>query len=425
MSKKIALIVICTILAAALCSCYDAKEIDDIAHVLAIGVDKGVSDKWRLTLQFANMKGSSSGEQMGTSSGGDGGSQDGYTYVTVDAPSFFTGLDILNTSVPRRLVFTHAGFIVVSEEFARDGLLGEYIAPIRRFSEIRGSVHVVVTKGSALDFIKANKPVIGTTLSKAINTSAREPENTGFFPHVTLDDFYEALLSTYRQPILAMGAVNRFENFDEKGPKWNNEYNPGGQYFAGQTPRYGENNIEYWGTALFDKDKMVGELNGSETRALMMIRGEFVRGFFTIQDPKEPELIIALDIRQDKRPRVKISFDGDIPVVDLTLYLKGDILSVQSRLHYEKDPLLSLLEEKFKDDVKEHVNQLINKCKSLGIDVFKFGNVVTRQFLTIDALEEYNWNEHFKDVRFTTNVEFLIKRTGTQRKSYPIANPEE
>ncbi|HCS74995.1 MAG TPA: Ger(x)C family spore germination protein, partial [Clostridiales bacterium] len=76
-------------------------------------------------------------------------------------------------------------------------------------------------------------------------------------------------------------------------------------------------------------------------------------------------------------------------------------------------------------DVKEHVNQLINKCKSLGIDVFKFGNVVTRQFLTIDALEEYNWNEHFKDVRFTTNVEFLIKRTGTQRKSYPIANPEE
>lgn len=428
MGKKLALIVVCTILVATLSSCYDAREIDHVVHVLVIGVDKGVSDKWRLTLQFNNMKSGQSGYQQQASGGGDdgdGGSQDGYTYVTVDSPSFFTGLDMLNATVPRRLVFTHAGLIIISEELAKDGLLEEYIAPISRFREIRGSAHMVVTKGNALDFIKANAPSIGTTLFKEFQTAITESENTGFFPHTTLSEFYEALLSTQHQPIMTMGAVNQFENFQEQGPKWDNEFKLGGEYLPGQLPRYGQNKIEYWGTALFNQDKMVGELNGSESRALLMIRGEFERGFFTVQDPKKSELIIPLDIKQAKKPKVTVSFDEDIPMVELTLYLEGDLLAIQSRLHYEKDPLLSLLEDTFTEEVENRVNQLINKCKNLNIDVFRFGDVAVRQFRTIDAWEEYNWNKKFKDIKVTTKVEFTIKKTGTRIKSYPMDNPEE
>lgn len=426
MNKKIALIVICSLLMILLTGCFDAREIDDVAHVLVIGVDKGISDKWRLTLQFANMKSSPGGNQdMGNGGNDDdGGSQEGYTYVTVDAPSFFTGLDILNTSVPRRLVFTHAGLIVLSEELARDALLGEYIAPIRRFSEIRGSAHMIVTKGSALDFIRANKPFIGTTLSKAFQTAAREPENTGLFPRSNLNSFYKDLLSTYGHPIMAMSAVNNYEGFKNQGEKWDKEFKTGGEYTAGLLPRFGDNKIEYWGTALFNKDKMVAELNGTETRSLLMIRGEFTRGFFTIQDPNVPELIIPLDVSQDRKPDIKIHFDEGTPIINLTLYLKGDLLAVQSRLNYEDDPLLSLLEDTFQEIVKERADQLINKCKALNIDVFKFGELAVRQFWTIDEWEKYNWYDHFKDAKVTTQVEFSIKKTGTQSKSYPYSEPK-
>lgn len=425
MVKLVSLIMTCIILMTLFSGCYDMQEIDDIAHVLAMGVDKGVSDKWRLTLQFSTLKGGSGGDQQESGGSGGGGDQDGYTYVTVDAPSFFTGIDMLNSSIPRRLVFTHAGLIVLSEELAKDGLIGDYIAPIRRFKEIRGTAHLVVTKGNALDFIKSNKPLIGTTLAKAFQTAATESTNTGFFLHTTLNEFYDALKSTYHQPAVTMGAVNEFKNFKEEGAKWGTEFKTGGEYLAGQIPRQGENKIEYWGTALFDGDRMVGELNGKQTRALSMIRGEFRRGFFTVKDPKEPELIIPLDVRQARKPKVKVSFNDDIPTIDLTIYLQGDLLAVQSRLHYEQDPLLSLLEESFKKDVKDQVNQLINKCRSLNIDVFKFGDVAARQFGTIDQWEEYNWNKNFKDVKVTSQVEFIIKRTGIQTKSSPISGSEE
>ena len=149
-----------------------------------------------------------------------------------------------------------------------------------------------------------------------------------------------------------MAAVNEFRHFKEKGSKWGNEFNTGGQYLAGQLPRQGQNKLEYWGTALFDQGKMVDELNGQETRTLAIIRGEFERGFFTLQDPKEPKFVIPLDVRPAGRPKVKISFNGDTPTIDLTIHLKGDILAVQSRLHYEQDPLLSLLENTFKKNIK-------------------------------------------------------------------------
>jgi len=203
------------------------------------------------------------------------------------------------------------------------------------------------------------------------------------------------------------------------------DFKVGGEYLAGQLPRQGQNKIEYWGTALFNNGKMVGELNGQQTRALAIIRGEFERGFITVQDPKEPKLVIPLDVQQARKPKVKVSFNDDVPTVELTIHLKGGILAVQSRLHYEQDPLFSLLEETFKKDVRNQVDQLVNKCKGLNIDIFKFGDVAARKFWTIDEWEKYNWNKNFKDVKVITQVEFVIKRTGTQIKSSPIPDSEE
>ncbi|NLI61234.1 MAG: Ger(x)C family spore germination protein [Clostridiales bacterium] len=432
MGRLRSLIMLCIMLILIFSGCYDIREIDDVAHVLAIGVDRGVSDKWRLTLQFASLnENSGNGQQEGDGSSGggaaseSGGGQDGYTYVTVDAPSFFTGIDMLNSSVPRRLVFTHASLIVLSEELSKDDIVGDYIAPIIRFREVRRTAHMVVTKGSALDYIRANQPFIGTTLAKALQTAATESTNTGYFLHTTLSDFYNQLKSTCGQPVVTMAAVNEFRHFKEKGSKWGNEFNTGGQYLAGQLPRQGQNKIEYWGTALFDQGKMVDELNGQETRTLAIIRGEFERGFFTLQDPKEPKFVIPLDVRPAGRPKVKISFNGDTPTIDLTIHLKGDILAVQSRLHYEQDPLLSLLENTFKKNIKSEVDQLINRCKNLNLDVFKFGDVAARKFWTIDEWEKYNWNKHFKDTKVNTQVEFVIRSTGTQMKSSPIPGTEE
>ena len=149
------MLLLITFIMTTLSGCYDYKEIDDYAYVFAVGIDRGVSDKWRLTVQFPTMKAQGGGGGGGgMENGGISGEKDGYTIVGIDAPSFFTGLNMLNASIPRRLNFMHTKIIVIGEDLAKSGKLDTYLAPIIRYRQVRRTVHLIVVKGKGLDFLK-------------------------------------------------------------------------------------------------------------------------------------------------------------------------------------------------------------------------------------------------------------------------------
>lgn len=420
MRKVIASLLMACIISTMLTSCYDSNELDDLIHVIIIGVDRGVSDRWRLTVQFPALKESAGESSGGGTSGGQGSGEANCTSATVDAPSFFTGIDMLNASLPRRLNFMHTTALVISEDMAKNGTLGEFLAPIIRFKQIRRSMHVYVSKGPAMDFIKESKPVVGTALSKNIQIMIKESGITGFYPHVTLNDFYDEMKSTYRQPTVILAALNNGESFKKEGEKFQGEFKTGGEYYAGQLPVEGKNKMEFFGVAVFDGDKMVGELNGEETRLMQMANGDFKMGFFTMPDPKEPSLIVPLDVRKSGNPAVKIQFNGDKPIINLKVELEGDLLAVQSRINYEQPELKPVLERAFEQQTKDGLDKLMAKCKSLNVDIFGFGQVAAKQFFTIQEWEKYNWLNHFQNTEIITEVKFTIRRTGTQLKSSPI-----
>ncbi|MEA4846767.1 MAG: Ger(x)C family spore germination C-terminal domain-containing protein, partial [Clostridiaceae bacterium] len=285
MNKRILLLII-YISSIMLASCQDSKEVDSLLHVNIIGVERGISDKLRLTIKFPTLK-----ESSGPVSGGGGESvQREYTTLTVDAPSFFTGIDMLNAFSARRLNFMHTEVLVISEDLAESGLLGEFLAPIIRFRQIRRSMYVVVINGSPMDFIDTVEPVVGTALIKYMQILIDESKFTGFSLNSTLNRFYDQMKSSYRQPTVILGALSNPENLKQEGEKREKKFKTGGEYYAGELPTNSSKTIELFGTAVFDGDKMVGKLNGEETRLFQMATGEFRMGSFTIQDPKAPLL---------------------------------------------------------------------------------------------------------------------------------------
>ncbi|NLN04009.1 MAG: Ger(x)C family spore germination protein [Clostridiaceae bacterium] len=424
----------------ALTSCFDANEIDDMIYIVCVGVDRGVADKWRITLQYENLKGSSPQSQSGSSSSsGDDQNQQGkeedslkeqvedqgnISYVTIDAPSFFAGIDMLNTSISRKISFMHLQFIVFSQELAKSEELSTFLAPIMRFREIRETVHIYITKNKAMDIIKANTPIIGTALAKDHLIWTRESESTGFFPHSILNNFYNSLKSNRRFPITAIISLNEMKNFIEEGKPYKGELKSGGEYLSGKLPRLGLNQLEIWGVALFDGDIMVGELNGKETRVLLILRGEFERAFVNIEDPANPDYAIPLDVTVREQPKIKVNIKNGKPVITVDIKLDADILAIQSHVYYENTVNKKVLEEACANRMLDEVEKLIVKCRDLGVDPFKFGEYASRQFLTIQELEEYNWNEKFKDATFIVNLSVIVRRTGTMMKSSKIISPE-
>ncbi|NMA24325.1 MAG: Ger(x)C family spore germination protein, partial [Clostridiales bacterium] len=59
------------------------------------------------------------------------------------------------------------------------------------------------------------------------------------------------------------------------------------------------------------------------------------------------------------------------------------------------------------------LDQTVKKCQELNCEVFDFGYKAARQFLTIQDWEKFDWLSSFKDAEVTTDVEFILRRTGT------------
>lgn len=424
--RKLALLIIIFLSSTLLNSCYDAVEVDDLLHVNILGIERGVSDKWRITIKFPTLKGTSGSDSGGgASSGGVGGKSAEYATLTVDAPSFFTGIDMLNTTVAREINFMHTEALIISEDLAKSGILGEFLSPMIRFRQIRRSMHVIILSGSVMDTLTSIEPVVGTTLSKNLEILFEESSKTGFFPHSTLQNFYDSMKSTYAQPTAILGAVGNPYSLKQSERKWGNKFKAEGNYYAGDLPVKGYKAVELFGAAVFDGDKMVGQLTGEEARLMQIINGKFRDMAYTMPDPQNPSLIVALNIRQKKKPAVAVKFDGDIPLIHLKAELEGDILAIQSSINYENPDNIPILEKAFEKEIKNELDKLIDKSLSLKTDIFGFGQFAAIHFLTIQEWKEYNWIKKYQDSKISTEVKFTIRRTGTQLKNSPIFTTEE
>lgn len=424
MRKSVILAVSVLCLSLCMTSCYDAHEINDYVYVYSIGLEKGSKDKLRMTIQVPTFKQEKGGGQNGQGSG-EGAvetqEKDGYVTISLDAPTFFAGVNLVNTFLPRTVNYMHAKYMVISEDLAREGV-GDYINGFIRNREIRRTLNIIICKGAASEFIKENTPVIGTALSKTQADMMRQSQETGLFFSVTYGEMFSESKSTYGQPTAILAAVNHFDRYRQTGSTERKGFRTSGDYYAGELVRIGGGKLEFMGTAVFNGDKMVGELNGDETRMVMVIKGKFHRGFFAFPDPMEPGKAITLEVRQEKPPKIKVRLGGDKPVIHVQIELEADIVAIQSTVNYESSELKPLIEAEFKEFIKDQMDHTIKKCQGLKADVFGygFGLDAAAKFSTIQEWEAFRWKEKFPTAQITTDVEFHIRRTGTMVKSSQI-----
>lgn len=422
MRRILALILILSGLPA-LTACYDALEVDDWAYVYTMGVDKGISNKLRITVQLPTMKSSGGGIDGGGQSSTGSGNKD-FVVISLDCPTFYTGVNMINSSLSRKINYSHSKYFVVSEDIAKEGM-GNLMSAFVRDRQIRRTMHMIVVKGKARDFIKEINPVLGTALSKTQEGMMNMEKVNGFFDDNDLGSFIDDIKSHKIQPVSVLAAINDFSNYKKEGQP-TDEIKSAGDYYAGELPRSDGNKTEYLGTAIFNGSKMVGEFNGDETRALLMIKGEYETGSYVIHDPYNSKLLDTIIVNQQKKPDTKIDFKKEgKPDIEVKIFLEGEIQALQSTVNYESMEYKPILENKVETFLKEQINKSISKALALNSDVFGFGEKASMKFLTIQDWEEYKWLEKFKDSSIKTEVQFVIRRTGTLIKTNPTKDGKQ
>ena len=207
-----------------------AHEIDERAYVYTIGVDKGISDKLRFTFQFPAL----SGKQQQSGGGGGGSVSENrtgadLTTVTIDCPTIYTGISMVYSSYSRRLNFTHALYLIISDEVAKESVK-PFINGMTRSAQVRRTMYVVVCKGKAMDFISELKPFAGSSVSKSLELLMQNAERSSLYETMTYNEFANRLKCIKCQTTATLAALNDSSSFKEDGRQTKEFVSEGGLY---------------------------------------------------------------------------------------------------------------------------------------------------------------------------------------------------
>lgn len=399
--------------------CWGGRETDQLGYVLSIGIDKGKENIVQVTFQIAMPQ-----ALGGNGGGGEKGSNT--EIVTVEAASLFGALQLVNACVSRDITLLHNRAVIISEELAREGI-GKYINPLIRSREIRRNTIILVARGHAHEFVVKNRPLLEKNPSRQLELLLEGQHFTGFIPGSTLNDVIEGLNSPGGSMVTALVAINEGKKPEEHG--WSNSEKTRREmsYLAGSLPREGGNAAEAIGLAAFRGDKLAGFLNGAQTRYYQMAAGLFESAMITLPDPRYPEeYIVSLEIIKGRVPDVRVDLSGEVPLIEFSQVLEGEIMSLQSGVNYESGEEKRELEAYAADFISGEVAKVVRVAQEeFKSDIFDFGNYTRKYFWTWQEWVDYAWLERFPAAEVRVKTVVRVRRTGLMSKTVPTPTHKE
>ncbi len=391
--------------------CWGFRETDQLGYILSMGIDKGKENIVEITFTVAIPQAPGGGDKEKST-----------VVISLEAASIFGALQMADSFMSRDMTFIHNNMIVVSEEIAKEGL-SKYINPLVRSREIRRNSYVMITKGKAKDFLEKNVTVIEKYPSRQIGMLMENKKHVGFIPVADIDTFYDGATSPGREPVVTLVGVNQGREGEEKDKSFAEKVRTELAYSAGELPRSGANKIDVIGTAVFRRDKLVGFLNGSETRYYQMINGKYGSAIFTFPDPETSEgYIVVVRIKQAAVPQVKMDITGDVPQIGVDLTLEGEIMSIQSGINYESQEKQEEFKQYLENYIATEINSVVEKAQNeFKSDIFGLGDYTRKYFWTWQAWNDYNWLERFPQAEIEVRPHLYIRRTGLLINTTPLS----
>jgi len=384
----VAILLLCTVF---ISGCWDRKEINDVAFVIGLAIDKE-KDNYRSSLQIAlpGQSGSS-----GSEGGGGGTSGDKSWFMLSNTAKTLRGTSIESQkALSRELYYAHRRTMLIGEELARNGvapmldLFTRY--PLNRFSALP-----IVTKGPAYKVLDTDAPI-----EKFPSEMVRELCFLNMRKPRSLKTFTDAILSEGVDPFLPVAST-----VDNVPGNW----------------RDVKTNIKLDGLAIFKKDKLIGMIEKAPADALILAMGEANEPEIMVKAPRgKGDFFIKLNENNSSlHPHVE---NGKVSVT-IELYAKGVLVDNESNYGDLRDQEIKnmnlALHQKIEDDIKEGI-RLIQK--QYPADILGVGRSIHQHLPKEWKKIRDRWNDIYPDVEVIVKPHIIIENVGVVNK--PIGLPE-
>ena len=396
--KVFAIFILALLILIASTNYYGIRGIDNLAYVVAIGIDVGTNENLLLSLQISLPN---SGESSGSSS-----QSSSVVVESVECSSINTGITLFNSYLGKEINLSHCKVLVISEEFATQGV-SEVLYTLTNEIQFRTTSNIIISKCDAKSYLEYSAPLLDKVSARYYEIAPTSSEYTGFTESITCNEFLSAISSNFSSPVAILGSINS----EATQGKSVSSSDVTSYYTAGQTPISPKNDgVETMGLAIFNKDKLVGELNGFESICHLIISNKLKNAQIRVPSPVKELDFIDLYIEFDDDTQNSVYLVNSTPYITSNIKITAKIQSMNNNINLKDDELVRKIETSAEAFLKENiVNYLYKTSKEFDADIDSFGLYASKYFSTNDEWENYNWIHHYKDAYFNVNIDVNLR----------------
>lgn len=357
--------------------CWNYREIDKLSIVAGVAVDKGPEGQYVMTAEIIQISG---GKDSKTSS----------KIVTMEGKTVFDAVRDGISVAGKRLYWSHAKVLILSKEIAGEGIT-KVVDWYIRDAESREDVYILISEAESAKEILEGQ------------------ETTDSIKAMTLSEIMENQRSLSKAPIID---ILQYEN--ENQTKGLSTVIP----VVRLKQADGKTVPEIMGTAIIKNDKLVGYLNGEETRDLIFIRDKVEGGVLVEDIPGDSNKTpVSLEIFKNKT-KAKPLVSGKNIQINLDIETTVAIDEIGGAENFIDDKGRRRLEQIADDKLKTEIEALIRKVQTeYGTDIFGFGIQLHENKSKTWHDIENNWEEIFRNIKVNVSTQVHIKNSAILSKT--------
>lgn len=375
-----------------LCGCADRQDIDTLAFVSGVAIDRMPGDEeYQVTFQIINPAQISN--QGGK--GGDGGKTVVTSYIGRGS-SISEAMQEAQSKLPRKLFFAHRQIWVIGERVARQGITNLFDITTRTQGG-RFSMSVAIAKGGmasdVLDVLTVTEQIPAYKLHQTLEEKAKQ---TGLVIRTELDDVVHGLVQEGVEPIVSgveiLGRAKQGET--EKN--------------VTQTKPTAVVKVD--GLALFRQGRLRKWVADEEARGINFIKDRIENTYLQLPC-KEKEDAIGIQITQSKA-KIRPSLIKEKPMFTVKVNTKGKVMEANCQVNLEENTEIRRLEKKTSDEIEKQIRTAIGSAQKVRADVFGFGQSLHRKHPKEWTRMKQRWPQLFKKAQVQVQVKTEIENTG-------------
>lgn len=378
--KKIIII----LLTITLMGCQDYSELNKLAIVTAVGIDKE-DEKYEVSVLIANSPKTNSSNKEGEAK---------TTVYKAKGNTVAQAIKGIDLKSPKELYFSHVNSVIISKEIGKEGFL-KVSDFLMRNPETRNRFYLLqIDNEKASTALKVLSP-LESYPSQSIATlieSSQNSRDAGLA--ASYSNFIGRVLEKGYEPIMSTIKIN---GDPAKGSKQSNLETSEPLTYLSLGP-----------IAIYKSDKLVNTTSQKETEIIQILLNETKEITYGFKYKNENISIFSnmtktkINIKNKNHALIDVNINGDI-------YEISDNINLNDYKEIEK------INKKWNKTIKKDIEKLIQKLQNdYQSDILGIGNLIYKKYPKY--FNNINWVDKFKNLKIDVNVKTEIISSGSLTK---------